>query len=266
MASDEALGGVPAAAARRAEQLLRAVTGIAAARVNCDPDGRVRSVRIVAEPGATPRQAIRNACSALHIGLRASIDSRCIMVVDSLQDRRPTIAGHVSLEALRDSTAVPLDSGRVGDALGSVQRRLSDPYAGYSPIPRVELVEASRHEGEPLRCRVVIEFGGRRRSGSAEADEDQTGLSQLAAQATLEALHDFERAHWEFEGAADVIIAGRRYVVVSVRPPGGTPVSGAAPVTHALEHAIAVAVLNAVGLAGGQDSELIDQRARITVV
>jgi len=266
MASGEAMGEVSAATVRRAERLLHAVAGIAAASVHCDPDGRVRAVRIVAAPGVSPRQAIRNACSVLNTGLRTAIDSRCILVVDALPEKPTSSSQELSVDALREPAAAPLDAARLDRALREVRARLGDPHAGYNPIPRIDLVEASRRDGEPLRCRVVIEFGGRRRSGSAEADEDKTGLSQLAAQATLDALRDFDRAHWEFEGAADVIIGGRRHVVVSVKPPAGAPISGAAPVSQSLEHAIAVAVLNAVGLVGGQDLGPVEPRAHITVV
>jgi hypothetical protein len=97
------------------------------------------------------------------------------------------------------------------------------------------------------------------------AGEEREGAVTLAARATLDALRHMEAGAWMFEGAADVIIGGQRHVVVSIKKDLMVePVSGAAPVHESVEHAVALAVLNAAGLSGAINQTDPERRAAST--
>lgn len=244
-ASTEAGGFVPHPFAQRMEALLRSLHGVDDARVELGQDLKPSAVFVTPSNGAAARGLTRNVQSALQAALRVALDPRFIFIVPELPAR-----AQMALVDAADPD-VPAAPRRVRE-----QRRLAaigklGMPVGYRPPPRIEVLELKRVAGDQLQCRVVVEVAGRRRTGMAQAGEEREGAVTLAARATLDALRFIEPGEWIFEGAADVIIAGQRHVVVSVARNEDLPsLSGAAPVVESVEHAIAHAVLNAAGLTG----------------
>jgi hypothetical protein len=225
--------------AQRAEALLRSLAGIAAVRVEL-AGTQVAAVYVVPASEGASRGLVRNVQSGLMAALGISIEPRLVLVVPELPAKvapAPTVvsapkAVQKAVEELRPQPVpTPEKSG------------------GFRPVPRIEVLELQRLNQDQLQCRVVVEVGGHRRAGTAQAGEEREGAVTLAARATLDAMKRIEAGDWLFEGAADVIIAGRRHIVVSVRKHEEmAPLSGAAAVDESVEHAVAVAVLNAAGV------------------
>jgi hypothetical protein len=243
MASAEGAGQV-FSLVRRAEALVRALTGVADARVDTDAQGHITVVHVVPASGMSTKAIVRNVQTALRAALDIQMDTRSIFVAETLpQALLETVSADVT------QVAVLRQGGRAqagAQRLAAVER-----LDGYRAAPHIELLELQRYGQDQLQCKVVIELNGRRRTGSADAGEGREGGVTLAAQATLAALRHIEPGEWMFEGAADVIIGGQRHVVVSIRQEvAGQLLSGAAVVHESVEHAIALAVLNAAGLAG----------------
>ncbi len=231
--------------AERIESLIRSLAGVQATRVDA-ASAQLRAVYVVPVPGASTRGITRNVQSALMAAHGLAIDSRMIFIVPELPDVVAQ-APEAPVPAPEPTPAAPQAQRRVA-AVGFIG---ASALQAFRATPRIELLELHRFNQDQLQCRVVIELGGRRRSGSAEAGEEREGAVTLAARATLDALRHIEEGAWIFEGAADVIIGGQRHVCVSVKKnEDGASLSGAAAVHESVEHAVASAVLNAAGLAG----------------
>jgi hypothetical protein len=248
MASAEGSGHVSLSLLRRAETLVRALAGVQDARVDGDAQGHLTAVHVVPAANAQTKAVVRNVQSALRAALNIASDTRSIFVAPTLPQ--------ALLESVTPEPAIE-SVMRDGVRAQPAPRRLSTlanaaVYTnGYRQAPHIELLELQRLGQDQLQCRVVIQANGRRRTGSADAGEENAGAVTLAARATLDALRGMGTGDWVFEGAADVIIGGQRHVVVSIKKDLMVePVSGAAPVHESVEHAIALAVLNAAGLSG----------------
>ena len=262
-ASAGALGPVPHPFAQRIEALLRSLHGVQDARVELGKDLKPRAVYVTPQSSTAAKGLTRNVQSGLQAALRIALDPKFIYIVPELPARgaTPDIMGDSPEAPVLVPVADTPAPARARSERGDGARRLvgvgrTGPAAGYKPPPRIEVLELKRTAGgEQLQCRVVVEVAGRRRTGVAEAGEEREGAVQLAARATLDALRFIEPGEWIFEGAADVIIAGQRHIVVSVARSEDLPsLSGAAPVNDSVEHAVAVAVLNAAGLSGGSNN------------
>jgi hypothetical protein len=259
MASAEGPGSVSLTLLRRAETLVRALTGVQDARVDADAEGHLSAVHVVPAPAAQTKAIVRNVQSALRAALNIAIDTRSIFVAATLPQ---AMLESVTSERLPESVT------RDGVRAQPAPRRLAALGNAAQNVYRqahIELLELQRLGQDQLQCRVVIEANGRRRTGTAVAGEEREGAVTLAARATLDALRHMEAGAWMFEGAADVIIGGQRHVVVSIKKDLMVePVSGAAPVHESVEHAVALAVLNAAGLSGAINQTDPERRAAST--
>ncbi|MGH7470100.1 MAG: hypothetical protein ACRENP_19315 [Longimicrobiales bacterium] len=233
--------------AGRIESLVRSLAGVRAARGDLVA-GQLRALFVVPAPEVAPRALTRNVQSALMAALGLSIDARAIFLVPDLpvtqapanEPAAAVAAPDPKPEAPAPQPVAHRRRAAVGFIALPVSRRAS---------PRLELLELDRTIPDRLYCRVVLEYGGLRHTGTAEAGDEREGGVTLAARATLEALRHVEKTQWIFEGAADVIIGGQRHICVSVKTHEGAPaLSGAAPVTDSVEQAVAGAVLNAASL------------------
>jgi hypothetical protein len=239
-ASSEATSTVSNPISRRAEGLLKQLSGVSDVRVEL-AGSRVAAVYVVPVSETATRGIVRNVQSALKAALNIAIEPRMVMIVPKL----PAVSA--LLEAPAPKTPAPKPSA----APAPVPASMISLLGGTRLVPRVEVLELQRLNHDQLQCRVVVEVAGRRRTGSAQAGEEREGAVTLAARATLDAMRHIEMGDWSFEGAADVIIAGQRHIVVSVKKnENAHALSGAAPVHESVEHAVAVAVLNAAGLSG----------------
>jgi hypothetical protein len=259
MASAEGPGNVSFSIVRRAETLVRALAGVQDARVDTNGEGILTSVHVVPAQGTGTKAIVRNVQTALRAALNIAIDTRSIFVADKLPQ-----AALESVTPAPASASVTKDGVRAQPA--PLRRGAFEPPEQHGSTSqrqaRIELLELQRFGLDQLQCRVVIEANGRRRSGSADAGEEREGVVTLAARATLDALRHVEPGAWTFEGAADVIIGGQRHVVVSIRKDNKSdPLSGAAQVHESVEHAVALAVLNAAGLGGAAQVTDSERRA-----
>lgn len=251
-ASRQPQGNVSRAFAQRAEGLLRSLNGVAEVRVEVS-GMRVSGIYVVPVSESASRGLVRNVQSAMMAALGILVEPRAVLIVPELPvpavvEPQPVEAAPVQVEKEWLPRPVPGGAALLG---------------GYRPSPRIEVLELQRFNHDQMQCRVVVEVGGRRRTGSAQAGEEREGAVTLAARATLDAMRHIEAGDWLFEGAADVIIAGQRHIVVSVRKNDRTAaLSGAAPVHESVEHAVAVAVLNAAGLSGATQHEPVRRVAR----
>jgi hypothetical protein len=232
------------------------------ARVDGNAEGHLVAVHVVPAANAQTKAVVRNVQSALRAALNIAIDSRSVFVASALpQALLESVTPEPAIESvMRDGVRaqpVPRRLSALGN--GAVYTN------GHRQAPHVELLELQRLGQDQLQCRVVIEANGRRRTGSADAGEEREGAVTLAARATLDALRHMGTGDWAFEGAADVIIGGQRHVVVSIKKDlMMEPVSGAAPVHESVEHAIALAVLNAAGLSGAINQNDPERRTAST--
>ena len=259
--------GVSLSIAERAGSLIRSLAGVQDARVDTRRDGRIIAVHIVPQPGMTSHRIVRNARSGLIAAFGVQLEASRFFVVQELPAERnaadetrriaidnavpksqprapqptlPAIGTLTVAPSMRDTPqtrAIALDAARA-------------QFDRYKPVPRVEVLEFERDESARLRCRVIIEAGGRRRSGTVSEADERTSPAELAACATVEAVRLVDNSDWLFDGMANVILAGQRHIVVSLRSmQRNHTVSGAAPVYESTEQAVANAVLNAAGFA-----------------
>ncbi len=244
--TSEAQGNVSLSLVRRAEALIRALNGVQDARVDTDAQGHLTVAHVVPAEGTATKAIVRNVQTALRAALDIQIDTRSIFVSPALpQAALESVAQNDVKESAHGVRTQFAPRRFAAFEAGPV------PSNGYRQAPHIELLELQRFGQEQMQCRVVLEANGRRRTGSADAGPEREGGVTLAAQATLDALRHIESGDWMFEGAADVIIGGQRHVVVSIRQNvTSEPASGAALVHESVEHAIALAVLNAAGLGG----------------
>jgi hypothetical protein len=255
-------GDVSRAVCARAEALLRSLNGVADVRVELDEQGRLRMVYVVAASGVGGKALIRNVQSGLRAAFNLAIDPGSIVLMPALPpEKTPVVvkapvAAPAAAPVAEKAPVAELEPVATPAAARNADRRWAavgfagtTPRAIYRPTPQIEVLELHRFNQDQLQCKVVIEQGGQRRTGTAVAGDERSGGVTLAARATLNALQAIEPGEWSFEGAADVIIGGQRHICVSVRKSiNGPSLSGAAAVTESVERAVATAVLNAAGL------------------
>ncbi len=204
---------------RRAEQLLRELTGVSSARIVGDTPDRIKEIHILTDSRVEPKQVVRNVESALLAQLGIKIDHRKVSVA---QVRSP-----------EDATAARI----VG--FGSGERRYL--FAGY---------EFERKMAHRVECRVKLQKEDEEYMGSAEGADIEKGRMMVAAQAALSALELAENDEVSFalDGvkmidsfAVPVVVAG----VYGLSGRSRTYLAGAAPATDSPEHAAILAALKA---------------------
>jgi len=377
MAQIGAKPGVSAAAANRAERLVRALTGVADACVDAAPNGRITGVFVIPEAGFSPNRVIQNVRSALMATTGIALEAGRVYIVKTLPElpiavppadapsAKPAVAPatapapypaervtratcepdaepaavaeaddvvelewdveaepvhalqavidvepvvepqplarietvvarepvadveHVAAERVVQVEHVPAERvvnvEHVYDAAPhAFAPSRPDPLApivetparprqngnhGIEPhpapaqpawpmfnqhgvMPRIELLEMQRDETGAPRCRIIIESDARRYLGTATNVRGGETTADLIAGAITHALEPIIPCDLHFDGMADVIIAGQRHVVVSLRNTSdwSHALSGAAPVYDSVEYAIANAILNAIGV------------------
>lgn len=204
---------------RRAEQLLRELTGVASARIVGEAPDRIREIHILTDHQVEPKQTVRNVESALLAQLGIKIDHRKVSVA---QVRSP-----------EDVTAARIIGFGAGD-----RRYL---FAGY---------EFERKLAHRVQCRVTLRLDDEEFVGSAEGADIERGRMMVAAQAALNALEMGEERQIGFalDGLKLIDAFEQPLVVVAVFGLSGrsrTFLGGAAPVTESPEHAAILAAMKA---------------------
>ncbi len=193
------------------ERSLGQIAGIRAARIVADPSGRIAEVHVLAEPGRSPKQVVRDIQSAVLTSFGLSIDYRVVSVVQ-----------------LERETGV----ARAAGAPRPILRRLSAETASYSTEVKVGL---SLVDGEEV---------ARTMRGPATA-----GL-RLVAQATVDAVVESITAEAvEVESALVIAVGSRQIAMVLLRVMTGRGdhvVVGSAVVRRDPADAVARASLDAL--------------------
>lgn len=121
----------------------------------------------------------------------------------------------------------------------------------HAPVrPRLELVELTRAAGS-VRCRVVVATGTERFVGVGNGDDQNTADFMLAGRVAVDALRVARtpRDPIQFDGAAEIDIAGRRHIAISLSLWTGSDfeaIAGAAPVLDSPAEAAAQAVIDTI--------------------
>ncbi len=204
---------------RRAEQLLRELTGIASARIVGDAPDRIREIHILTDHRVEPKQTVRNVESALLAQLGIKIDHRKVSVAQ-VRSPEEAAAAHI-----------------LGFGLG--ERRYL--FAGY---------EFERKLAHRVRCRVTLRLEGEDYIGSAEGADIEKGRIRVAAQAALNAveLGEEHQIGFALDGVRLIDSFESPIVVAAVFGLSGrtrTFLAGAAPVTESPEHGAILAALKA---------------------
>src|SRR5690606_17615421 len=148
--------GAGNAALRRAEELIRSLTGVQSATVRGGPAGEITEIRVVAEDTVAPAEIVRNVQSALLARFGVSVDARAIIVTSA--------ASASAADAGSENGRRPAAPERGAAAGGSTVRILSRP----DPRPRLEQVEFEREHPGQVRCRVTLALEDELVTGEAE--------------------------------------------------------------------------------------------------
>lgn len=211
---------------RRAEELLRGLTGVVSARIVTDASGRIEEIHVLTDHTVEPKQTVRNVESALLAELGMRIDHRKVSVA---QARHP------------DEVTVLELAGTQEEETEAVQPERRYEFVGY---------EFERRYVHRVQCRVRVRLDDEEFEGSAEgADIDNARLT-VASQAALNALEVAEEHELAFalDGVRLVELFDRPVVVVAVYGLSGRSrvfLTGAAPVRESAEHAAILAALQA---------------------
>lgn len=233
-----------------AETLLRSLEGIAAARIEAGPDGRIEEIHVLASPGLMPKQVARNVDSALRAALDLEVDRRIISVAqtDAAEAPEPARGG-----AQRGSDA---NGGEAWAAELRAERSTSPMHETTPPSalffpgrPRLLDFRASCQAGGPASCQVSLEWAGLRTEGEGRGPGTLEGRAAAAAHAAFAALERARPdARLEFDRAALFESRGRSFVLVAAyafparRP---VPLTGVAPILRGPEEAAILAALQA---------------------
>jgi hypothetical protein len=209
------------------EDSLRAIPGIRAASVVTSADSRPTEVHVVAVPGKTPKQVVRDVQSVAMAQYDLDIDHRIVSVVQ--------IADDVSLAGGPESVADPQPAQATTEDNG--------------PRPALTSITVRRHEGES-EVLVALAVGGAVFSGRAVGPALSAHQPRIVAEATLSALTELLGIPALVE-SAEVVAVGRRDVaaaVLTVTIPrlGEQVLCGSALVRDNVEDAVSRAVLAAV--------------------
>jgi len=235
--------------ARRAERLLRALTGVLDARVETGPRG-ITAVHVTAEPGDR-EQTARNVRSALLAGLALAVEPGRVVIatgpspngngreLQAQGDRREADGGRENGEGY--------DEGYdEGDHEGYGEGDEGDARAG----PRLVAVELEERRGGRVTCRVSVAVAHGLHQAAVEAPDMPGGGEHAAAEAATRALRA-GGLHADLSGVRRIDIAGLGYVVVALRSETGAgPVhrAAAAPLAGSATRAAADATVRAARL------------------
>lgn len=152
----------PDSRAQRAEVLVRALVGIADVVVVADGAGDVARVHVVATPGSSPKQAMRNAASALLAGLGLRLANESITSVDAaaLARIRAALAQRATDEAPSPpAVAAPADDAAADDVPPSPAAEEAPPAQdAASPEPPRAAANGQHANG--------LDANGRRANGN----------------------------------------------------------------------------------------------------
>jgi len=232
-------GGSPIAGSvlpiKRAEELLATLPGVIAARIVASDSGSVDEIHVLTASDVTPKQTVRNIESALiaHLGMR--VDHRKISVATTVEPEKPRapIVTPRSMEAVAAApaaAAVLADDGR---------RRLY-----------FEDVEVRRSRSKGVACRVTLRKGEKSFIGESEGLENERSRLELAARATLAAIHQAEGDErvLALDGCKTIEAFDREFVFVGVtaRVSRETALlTGSCEIRDSAETAASLAVLDA---------------------
>ena len=231
-------GGSPIAGSvlpiKRAEELLATLPGVIAARIVASDSGAVDEIHVLTASEVTPKQTVRNIESALiaHLGMR--VDHRKISVATTVEPEKPRapIVTPRSMEAVVPAPVSDLlaDEGR---------RRLY-----------FEDVEVRRSRSRGVACRVTLRKGEKSFIGESEGLENERSRLELAARATLAAIHQAEGDErvLALDGCKTIEAFDREFVFVGVtaRVSRETALlTGSCEIRDSAETAASLAVLDA---------------------
>jgi hypothetical protein len=254
---------------RRAEQLVRSLSGIADARVYDDGRGGIRAIDIMPRPDNTAARAARNVQSALLAAFATGVDLERIRVRpphDPPPSREPEnrspdaeaeegVEGTDVLEEVAEEVAVeppattPAYPAHAKNGNGAGYARSTpvvledeEPREDRRAGPRLVSLDIVRHASGSVACIVVVVVGTDVRRASVEALDLPGAAEHAAAQAVLRTIG----GGLELEGLRHVEIAGRDYVVVAAREEEhGRKRAAATLVAHSAAHAAAEAATRA---------------------
>jgi hypothetical protein len=211
------------------EDSLRAIPGIRAASVVTSADARPTEVHVLAVPGKTPKQVVRDVQSVAMAQYDLDIDHRIVSVVQ--------IADDVEVAGGPESVAV------------SAEPATSAGGEDTGPRPALTSITVRRHEGES-EVLVALAVGGAVFSGRAIGPALAAHQPRIVAEATLSALTELLGIPALVE-SAEVVPVGRRDVAVTVLTVtiprlGEQVLCGSALVRDNVEDAVSRAVLAAV--------------------
>lgn len=220
----------------RAEQLLRSLEGVLAARVVTDRTGRFTEIHVIAPHDIHPKQVVRNVESALSAGLGIEIDRRIVSVARA--------DGELPLNGVHAPEA---------DAPPSPDEASAEPTAGTSArTPTGRLVftgfDAHRDATRRIACTVALEHAGDRVAGDGEGPDTPKGRAEAGARAAFAALGQVCRNTVALEGVSLVRAHGRTYVHIAAHGLAGreaVALTGTAALDRSAEEAGVLAALQA---------------------
>lgn len=139
------------------ERLIASISGVSAAKVVTDDEGRIVEIHVLADTGKSPKQIVRDIQSGTMAAYGIPVDYKTISVAQVEPDLR--------------AAAAPRSA-----AVLTVPRLLC---AGLSV----------RTDRTGIEVSVTLELGGKRYDGSAKAPPNERGRRTAAANACLDALH-----------------------------------------------------------------------------
>jgi len=223
------------------ERELCRIPEVRAARIVADDEGNPVEVHVLAAPGKTPKQVVRDVQSVALAANGLDLDHRIVSVVqlDDTNGTAPVPAADQDGDGLPDQPAPdrPLR-----------ERASADRQPGERTVLETVLV---RRRGVRASAEVVLRLGTASASGEAEGSAASVATHRLVADATLDALRGLEPAAGRAAVETAVVVhLGDRDValatLVLLVPPNEEVVCGAAPVRAAgPDEALARAVLDA---------------------
>lgn len=217
---------------RRAEELLRSLTGVISARIVAPPGGEMQEIHLLTTDEVSPKQTVRNVESALLAQLGVKIDHRKVSVAQT--------------QKAWEGVPEP-DEGKEGAARGGDRRVL---------FLRAEAERPSTHR---IRAAVTLAWASEEVTGEETGADVPRARLGVFAGATLRALeaalgaaaaddHADEEVVLALDGVRQVEAFERSFVLVGVRALMGREeiaLAGAAGVSDNPERAAVLATLQA---------------------
>ncbi len=237
--------------ARRAERLLRALTGVLDARVETGPRG-ITAVHVTAEPGDR-EETTRNVRSALLAGLALAVEPGRVVITTAAPSPNgngrelQAEGGRRKAEGGRGYGEGDGEGNHEGYGEGEGDERHEGDEGDARAGPRLVAVELEERRGGRVTCRVSVVVAHRLHQAAVEAPDMPGGGEHAAAEAATRALRA-GGLHAALSGVRRIDIAGIGYVVVALRTDTGAgPVhrAAAAPLAGSATRAAADATVRA---------------------